>query len=76
MRAKDFLKEARESPTTVYNNNRGETIYVEDRGLKYHLMGTDHRYYGWTDKYDVSWDSEEEMKAWLKVRGFEIVGQE
>jgi len=53
MRAYEILKEARENPTTVYDNGRGETMYVEDRGPKYHLMGTDSRYYGWTDRYDM-----------------------
>ena len=76
MRAHEILKEARENPVTIYDNGRGETMHVEDRGPKYHLMGTDSRYYGWTDKYDMAWNSEEEMNAWLDQNGFDFVGVE
>ncbi len=76
MRAYEILKEGREFPTTVYDNRRGETMYVEDRGPKYYLRGTDYLYYGWTDKYDMAWNSEEEMKAWLEKNGFQVIGWE
>lgn len=68
--------EARENPTTIYDNGRGETIHIEDRGPKYRLMGTDHRYYGWTNRYDMDWDTEDEMMAWLDEKGFRVVGWE
>lgn len=68
--------EARENPTTIYDNGRGETIHIEDRGPKYRLMGVDHRYYGWTNRYDMDWDTKDEMMAWLDEKGFRVVGWE
>ena len=75
MRIYEIL-EARQNPTTIYDNGTGETMHVEDRGPKYRLMGTDHRFYGWTNRYDMEWDSEEEMEAWLNEKGFRVVGWE
>lgn len=76
MRAHEILKEERKNPITVYNNGRGDTMNIEDRGPKYHLMGTDSRYYGWTNRYDMDWDTEDEMMAWLDKNGFRVVGWE
>lgn len=68
--------EARENSITIYDNGKGETMHVEDRGPKYSLMGTDHRYYGWTNRYDMNWDTEDEMMEWLNENGFRVVGWE
>jgi len=51
---------------TIYQNiETNETFTLESNGR-----------YGYTETYDVTRPSEEEMQAWLKSNGFEFVGYE
>lgn len=52
---------------SAYDNSKGEVLFVERR---------DKGYYAYTDKYDVEFKNEKELKTYLKKYGFEWIGEE
>lgn len=61
-------------PTTIYDNGE-ETMTVIDYGEDFaEVHGSRTRFYGFTQKYDVDWDTEIEADAWLTKYGFTVIG--